>query len=277
MHEIRQLSRVMKCMNRWFLVGLGSALEWWKRFATSVREQEIVISKARRRNQRRLMGLAFCAWSHSMLDRRYAQRLLLRILGMLRMSRVRVVWSIWLRSVLRSRLIADVANTQRAACVMLGSNKVRHQERLDRYLRATIFHSWRYMAILKAVSKAGVTSSRGAARHILRILEREVLRLMRKGFDKLVQFTGINRVLEEAFEEQMRRRLERREKAVIAIDLLSVKLVRKFYVAWLDCHKHLRIRRKLQERVIKFRVNQRMAIIIIRWRDFLCATKRFKR
>lgn len=112
---------------------------------------------------------------------------------------------------------------------------------------------------------------------MLRILEREALRLIRKGFDKFIQFVDVERVKEEALEQESRRRIERRQKAVFAIQLLNVKVVRKFYVAWLDNHKQSRIHRKLQLYTVKVRLNQRIATVLVKWREFVHAMKWFKR
>lgn len=112
---------------------------------------------------------------------------------------------------------------------------------------------------------------------MLRILEREALRLIRKGFDKFIQFVDVERVRAEALEQENRRRIERRQKAVLAIQLLNVKLVRKFYVAWLDNHKQSRIHRKLQLYTVKVRLNQRIAIVVVKWREFVHAMKWLKR
>ena len=160
----------------------------------------------------------------------------------------------------------------------LKQRALRWQTSRLRHLRAVAFRSWQHLTILKEYATAGdAAKARTAGRYVLRILEREATVLTRRAFDKFVQHTDVERVKHEAHVERMTRRTERRQKALTAIHLLNVRLLRKIYIAWSDHFKHSKACSRLQACVLVAQRKQRTAIILTAWRRHIDSQLHAKR
>lgn len=258
---------------------VAPAMFTWRRFVVNEQRTErdecCAVAKFRSRKTARCLRRVFHAWKALRLAHAQAALHLTKFLNKSHTTTKFVAWQAWQRAIAR-RALRDV---KKSACNLLVTMRARSGQRTSKFLQAVIFKSWRHLtAITRELSYAGTLSSRGAVRHMLRIFEREAIRLLRKGFDKFVQFSDVDRVREEAIEDRLSRRFEKRQKALVAIHLLNTKLQRKFYIAWLDHIKHTSARRKLQRCVAALRLNYRVgAVALRRWRRYSDSSRRFKK